>query len=515
MTAMTFSSPAVRVEREADHHSAAAAANARVANEATELLRTALGGTADVSTILVKAAAGAGKSYVLRRLVADAAAHASTERVAVTAFTNRQVIPLAVNLGDTIGKDRVCLFIAKDRMPEITQDIRNRVTVVAETKSLPHDAEVIVATASKFGSFSMARNLRNHYGADYGEPIFDALFVDEAWQLANHLFDPIRNFAPVTVGVGDVGQLPPIEIGTNPWRGDSGYNPYRAWPNEVSGADGTSELELPAVWRPTAEQLPLWRAFYPEWSELTCVPAPGDRSIETDTITDAFAAEVWEQVATGEPTFLEVDGLPEAEAADIDTPLIALVERLLDAWLTANPELVRATYSSDGSPESIERITAADSADDPLVVILSTRNQAVDDAETVAERLRAKHGLGDGSIVASTVDSWQGQTNGVTIAIHPLNGATKLDEFNSSFGRLAVICTRATHGLLLLARAGIDDLLQDAPAMPGTPFGEPGNRQLPRQTHTRILNAFARGTITDAGTLINATEEAAPIGTYQ
>ena len=30
---------------------------------------------------------------------------------------------------------------------------------------------------------------------------------------------------PIWVGVGDVGQLPPLEIGTNPWRGDPGYNP--------------------------------------------------------------------------------------------------------------------------------------------------------------------------------------------------------------------------------------------------------------------------------------------------
>ena len=34
---------------------------------------------------------------------------------------------------------------------------------------------------------------------------------------------------------------------------------------------------------------------------------------------------------------------------------------------------------------------------------------------------------------------------------------------------------------------------------PGTPFGEPGNRHLPRQTHQRILATFARGTLTVDG----------------
>jgi hypothetical protein len=71
-----------------------------------------------------------------------------------------------------------------------------------------------------------------------------------------------------------------------------------------------------------------------------------------------------------------------------------------------------------------------------------------------------------------------------------------LNEFNSAFGRLAVVCTRAKHGLLMVSRPGLDRLLTEAPARPGTPFGEPGNRQLPRQTHQRILATFARGKIT-------------------
>ena len=45
-------------------------------------------------------------------------------------------------------------------------------------------------------------------------------------------------------------------------------------------------------------------------------------------------------------------------------------------------------------------------------------------------------------------------------------------------------------------RRGLDDLLKDAPARPGTPLGEPGSRSLPRQTHQRILAAFSRGAMT-------------------
>ena len=50
--------------------------------------------------LLLKAAAGAGKSYVLKRLVQEAVAHDNTTRVAVVAFTNKQIHPLAADLGD-------------------------------------------------------------------------------------------------------------------------------------------------------------------------------------------------------------------------------------------------------------------------------------------------------------------------------------------------------------------------------------------------------------------------------
>ncbi len=174
------------------------------------------------------------------------------------------------------------------------------------------------------------------------------------------------------------------------------------------------------------------------------------------------------------------------------------IEYLVDEFFTAEASLVSAVYDNDvpGRPTGKwDKACPRGGQPDPLIAILATRNQSVDDATEIVERLKEKHGLTDRDVVASTVDSWQGNTNGITIAVHPLNGAAELDAFNSSFGRLAVACTRATHGLLMLTRPGLNDLLAEAPARPGTPFGEPGTRQLPRQTHARIVATFARGTI--------------------
>lgn len=479
------------------HHARAASGNAAVADEAITVLRDALSGAAPVDRILLKAAAGAGKSYVLKRLVADAVEHPNCSRVAMIAFTNKQIHPLATSLGKTLGRDRVCLFVSGKRYDDVPDEAHDSATVVTSTAAVPQDVEVLISTSHKLGAIGELNRLSEHLGSgDQDGSVFGMLFVDEAWQLPHHLFDRVAGAAPVTVGVGDVGQLPPLEAGANPWRGDPGFNPYRAWPTDFDGDERTFSAELPAVWRPAAGHLDLWRAFYPEWRELNCVAAPRDRALVADGLA-GDAAAIWHQVGTGVPTLLEVDGLPEPEAADIDQPLLGTVESLLDALLSSEFALEHAEYDENGSPTgNIATTRPGGYPGDALIAILATRNQAVDDATEIAERLRAKHGLTESDIVASTVDSWQGQTNAITVAIHPLTGATALDEFNSAFGRLAVTCTRATHGLLILTRPGLDELLGEAPARPGTPFGEPGNRHLPRQTHQRILATFARGTLT-------------------
>lgn len=494
--AIVFTPPTV-VATSAYHHSRAAVENEAAAKFAKGQLLDALNGSSDITTILLKAAAGAGKSYVLKQLVQDAIVQPQCLRVAVTAFQNRQLWPLAESLGTAIGKDKVYLWSSKGRFNDVPDSVKAAATVVDSGSAIPTDAPVVIATSHMFGEIGPRKIVRDHFTPSFhGDYRFDVLFVDEAWQLASHRFDKLNYVAPIRVGVGDVGQLSPIEIGENPWRGDSGYNPYRAWPHNHS-ADATAwATELPAVWRPTGEQLGLWRAFYPEWRSLNCVAAPGDRTIKLGKLT-GVAKDVWESVASGVPTLLEVDGLPPAEAPDVDFPLVQFVEQLLDDLFSAGFSLAATEYNGDGTPSGKTITTEpGDGRTDPLVAVLATRNATVDDAADAVERLRKRHGLTEADLLTSTVDSWQGQTNGITVAVHPLTGASELDEFNSSFGRLAVTCTRATHGLLIVSRTGLDRMLQEAPAKPGTPFGEPGNRTLPRQTHQRILATFARGTYT-------------------
>jgi len=474
------------------HHGLAAQRNADATTEAIAAVNETLSGNADFERIVLRAAAGAGKSFALKRIVQESLTHPRCSRVGVSAFANKQLFPLAEDLGEQLGQNAVCLYVSKDRIADVSDSTKTAATVVSSMGDVPTDAQVLICTSHMFGNTGW-RLLKQMGPAQCGDSLFDVLLVDEAWQLPLHRYGAIERLASLTVGVGDVGQLPPIDPSANPWRGDRGYNPYRAWPTAYEDDSKTLAIELPSVWRPTGEQLPLWRAFYGDWESLDCVAAPGDRSLDVEGLTGA-AADVWAQVGSGVPALVEVSDLDDAEAPDIDPPLLAVVESWLDSLIESGFDLLTTRYDDNGSPESIAHSSVSSSEGDALIAVLATRNQAVDDAQEMVDRLSAKHGLPEGVVVASTVDSWQGQTNAVTVAVHPLSGASQLDEFNSAFGRLAVTCTRATHGLLLVARSGLDALLSAAPPRPGTPFGEPGTRQLPRQTHQRILETFARGT---------------------
>ncbi|WP_040686088.1 hypothetical protein [Nocardia vinacea] len=147
-----------------------------------------------------------------------------------------------------------------------------------------------------------------------------------------------------------------------------------------------------------------------------------DRALVVGDGLSASVARVWQQVGTGVPTLLEVAGLPDPEAADIDLPLMQAVESRLDDLLSVGFSLEQAEYDGTGTPTG---------------TVLTTRR--------------------------------------IQLGIRPI-------------GRRLQPCHPRAAG------RGPESV--GSSASPGTRFGEPGNRQLPRQTHQRILKTFARGTLT-------------------
>ena len=130
--AVDFSAPEPVLD--ARHHAEAAAANEIGPTEAILAFRMHSRDRVVINTILLRAAAGAGKSMQLRRMVIDALSHPACVRVAVTAFMNRQVWPLAKQLADELGKTRVCLLASRAVFAEVPTMSGHAATVVARPR---------------------------------------------------------------------------------------------------------------------------------------------------------------------------------------------------------------------------------------------------------------------------------------------------------------------------------------------------------------------------------------------
>ena len=241
--------------------------NAAVAEEAIGQLRDALSGSTDIERILLKAAAGAGKSYVLKKLVADAIEHPTCLRVGVIAFQNRQLWPLAASARQDARQGQRLPLLGEGRATTTSRTTcheqrRGRHHHVGDPRRLRRDHRHVPQARRDGGAQAAPRPVRRR--RQRRGAVRRAVRRRGVAAAAPPVRQGRATLAPIVVGVGDVGQLPPLEIGTNPWRGDPGYNPYRAWPTDYDDDDPqTWSAELPAVWRPTAEQLAVVASVLP------------------------------------------------------------------------------------------------------------------------------------------------------------------------------------------------------------------------------------------------------------
>jgi hypothetical protein len=73
-------------------------------------------------------------------------------------------------------------------------------------------------------------------------------------------------------------------------------------------------------------------------------------------------------------------------------------------------------------------------------------------------------------VTADTANRLQGREYDVTIVLHPLSGRRDATTFHLESGRLCVLTSRHRHACILVARAGIADLLDAHPASEPVPL---------------------------------------------
>jgi hypothetical protein len=382
--------------------------------------------------VVVDSPPGAGKST----LVVRAAAHLAEtgEPLMIVAQTNEQVDDLVARISDkhprlTVGRLSASGYVPPARMLELPG-----VTVGTRVQDLG-DPDIVIATADKWAWISGR--------------VWPWAIVDEAYQMRSDKLLRIAGLFERALFVGDPGQLDPFSIvDGDRWSGLS-WDPLQSAVSVLLRHNPDLPVHrLPVSWRLPASAAPVVSgAFYP-FTGFTSGTGPQDRRLELatggmgtvhDRALEEAARSGWALLELPNRHTVRTDG----EAVEA---VALLAERLLQRGAVASSE-------QGERPVTADRIAVGAAHRDQVAAIRSA-------------------GLPP-EITVDTANRLQGREYDVTIVLHPLSGRRDATAFHLESGRLCVLTSRHRHACVVVARAGIAELLDAHPSAEPVQLGAP------------------------------------------
>ncbi|MFD2764292.1 AAA domain-containing protein [Micromonospora eburnea] len=377
--------------------------------------------------VVVDSPPGAGKSTLVVRAAVELAA--AGEPLIIVAQTNEQVDDLIDRLARKAPELRIGRLSATDYRPSERVEGHETVRVAAKVADLAASA-VVIGTAAKW--------------ATVAEGVWPWAIVDEAYQMRSDALLRVAGRFERALFVGDPGQLDPFStVETARWTGLT-WDPMQS--AVVTLLRHNPELpvhRLPVSWRLPATAAPVVaEAFYPftgfragtrlaDRALSFTEPGPGDGYDATVEVAAATGWGLYELPAGHTP---RTDG--EAAAA-----CAGLALRMLRRGAVAVSE-----QAPGGAPVTADRIAVG----------AAHRDQAA--------AIRARLGEAGAGITVDTANRLQGREYDVTIVLHPLSGRRDATAFHLESGRLCVLASRHRHACVVVARAGITELLDAHPS---------------------------------------------------
>lgn len=371
--------------------------------------------------VVVDAPPGAGKST----LVVRAALHLveAGERLMIVAQTNEQVEDLIVRLAAEDPELRIGRLCAADYRPADRIAKLAGVLVAAKAEAL-EDRPVTVATAAKWATVSAGH--------------WPWAIVDEAYQMRSDTLLGIAERFGRALFVGDPGQLDPFATAEDRSAGPS-WDPMLSAVAVLLAHNDLPVHRLPVSWRLSASAAPLVsEAFYP-FTGFRSGTEPGERRLEFSAagMGTTYDRALDEAAASGWALY----ELPAKHTARTDAEAIeaigALAVRVLQRGAIA--------YSEYGEvPVDASRIAVGAAHRDQVVAIQSV--------------------LSGTGIAVDTANRLQGREYDVTFVLHPLSGRRDATDFHLQSGRLCVLTSRHRQACVVVARAGIPELLDAHPS---------------------------------------------------
>jgi hypothetical protein len=210
---------------------------------------------------------------------------------------------------------------------------------------------------------------------------------------------------------------------------------------------------LPVSWRlPPSAASVVADAFYP-FGGFDAGTGPGERRLELTTrpLRDDPADQA---VQTAADTGWALYELPARHTIRTDPEAISACATLAARILQRG-----AVTCSERAPSGV-RLTA-----ERIAIGTAHRDQA--------HAIRAALGPDLAAVTVDTANRLQGREFDVTIVLHPLSGRRDATAFHLEAGRLCVLTSRHRHACIVVARAGIPELLDAHPSTEPVHLGVP------------------------------------------
>ena len=373
---------------------------------------------------IIQAPPGSGKT----RILSDVAIAAVKQgcRVAVATQTNSQADELCNRIVGLSPATRVIRYLSSNgvRNPDLLGSVSTQSDISADQSKC-----IVVGTSAKW---SFATSFVP----------FDVLFIEEAWQLAYADFLLLDSrIAPMQIMIGDPGQIAPVvTVPVNRWS-TSLNGPHRSAPSVVAHEVTANNLfALPATRRLPHDTAKLIQGFYSfefssyaEKGEKRLVPRRLNKNSVISRALFGFEAGT-------------VLGLT------VQTPKEGVPRSLDDAKVQAAVKTVKELLDSQAEAFSGDERSVIGPQDIGVVATHRAMVNAV--SMELPEPLRSR-------IMVDTPERWQGLERKAMIAIHPLSGTLNPSGFDLETGRLCVMASRHTNGLIILSRDHISETLDE------------------------------------------------------
>ncbi|GGV12770.1 helicase [Kitasatospora herbaricolor] len=384
--------------------------------------------------VVVDSPPGAGKSTLVVRAARELVG--AGERLMIVAQTNNQVDDLVDRLASKAPDITIGRLHASDGRPAAEALRHPNVTAATKVAELA-EHDVVISTSAKWQWVKAEAPWRH-------------AIVDEAYQMRSDALLAVARLFERALFVGDPGQLDPFTVvGTDQWAGLS-YDPSNSAVVTLLAHNPQIEPHrLPVSWRLPATAAPLVSAAFYPYTPFRSGTGPGDRTLTAAVRPDGSALDAAvDEAAEHGWALLE---LPARHTVRTDPQAVsvvaATVRRLLDRGLTAHSE-------QGSTPLTADRIAVGTAHRDQAAAVR---------AALVALGVPVDPTAGP-AVSVDTANRLQGREYDVTVVLHPLSGRPDATAFHLETGRLCVLASRHRHACIVVARAGIAELLDEHPA---------------------------------------------------